>query len=361
MSGDQILIAVMAIFAVLGAADRILGDHLGLGPEFENGILAMGSLALAMVGIVSLAPVLASWLRPVVVPVYRFLGADPAMFAGTILACDMGGGSLAQEMTEDPRAALLGGVITGSMLGATVVFTIPVAMGILRPEDRPAMAKGILCGVVTIPVGVLVGGLAAGYPFMMVLRNLTPILLIGALIALGLWRAEEGMIRGFAVFGKIVVAVITAGLAAAIVEELTGFVLIPGMAPISEGFQTVGAIAIVLAGAFPLVYTVTKLLRKPLMAVGKLLGINDAAAAGLVACLANSIAAFEMVKDMNSRGKVVCIAFSVSAAFVFGDHLGYAAGFAPEILPAMIAGKLAGGVAAVAAALLLTRRENQTA
>lgn len=359
MSGDQILIAVMAIFAVLGAADRILGNHLGLGPEFENGILAMGSLALAMVGIVSLAPVLASWLRPVVVPVYRFLGADPAMFAGTILACDMGGGSLAQEMTEDPRAALLGGVITGSMLGATVVFTIPVAMGILRPEDRPAMAKGILCGVVTIPVGVLVGGLAAGYPFMMVLRNLTPILIIGALIALGLWRAEEGMIRGFAVFGKIVVAVITAGLAAAIVEELTGFVLIPGMAPISEGFQTVGAIAIVLAGAFPLVYTVTKLLRKPLMAVGKLLGINDAAAAGLVACLANSIAAFEMVKDMNSRGKVVCIAFSVSAAFVFGDHLGYAAGFAPEILPAMIVGKLAGGVAAVAAALLLTRRETE--
>ena len=361
MSGDQILIAVMAIFAVLGAADRILGNHLGLGPEFENGILAMGSLALAMVGIVSLAPVLASWLRPVVVPLYRFLGADPAMFAGTILACDMGGGSLAQEMTEDPRAALLGGVITGSMLGATVVFTIPVAMGILRPEDRPAMAKGILCGVVTIPVGVLVGGLAAGYPFMMVLRNLTPILIIGVLIALGLWRAEDGMIRGFAVFGKIVVAVITAGLAAAIVEELTGFVLIPGMAPISEGFQTVGAIAIVLAGAFPLVYTVTKLLKKPLMAVGKLLGINDAAAAGLVACLANSIAAFEMVKDMNRRGKVVCIAFSVSAAFVFGDHLGYAAGFAPEILPAMIAGKLAGGVAAVAAALLLTRREDQTA
>ena len=357
MSAHEILIAVMALFALAGALDRILGNRFGLGKEFEEGILAMGSLALAMVGIVCLAPVLAAVLKPVVVPVYTFLGADPAMFAGTILACDMGGGSLAQEMTEDPRAALLGGVITGSMLGATVVFTIPVAMGILRPEDRPAMAKGILCGVVTIPVGVLVGGLAAGYPFMMVLRNLTPILIIGALIALGLWRAEEAMIRGFAVFGKIVVAVITAGLAAAIVEELTGFVLIPGMAPISEGFQTVGAIAIVLAGAFPLVYTVTKLLKKPLMAVGKLLGINDAAAAGLVACLANSIAAFEMVKDMNSRGKVVCIAFSVSAAFVFGDHLGYAAGFAPEILPAMIAGKLAGGVAAVAAALLLTRRE----
>ena len=357
MSFHEILIGIMAVFALLGGIDRILGSRFGLGPRFEEGILAMGTLGLAMIGIVCLAPVLARLLRPIVVPIYGFLGADPAMFAGTLLACDMGGASLARELALSPEAAGLGGILTGSMLGATVVFTIPVAMGLLRQEDRPAMAKGILCGVVTIPVGVLVGGLAAGYPFMMVLRNLTPILIIGALIALGLWRAEEGMIRGFAVFGKIVVAVITAGLAAAIVEELTGFVLIPGMAPISEGFQTVGAIAIVLAGAFPLVYTVTKLLKKPLMAVGKLLGINDAAAAGLVACLANSIAAFEMVKDMNSRGKVVCIAFSVSAAFVFGDHLGYAAGFAPEILPAMIAGKLAGGVAAVAAALLLTRRE----
>ena len=37
----------------------------------------------------------------------------------------------------------------------------------------------------------------------------------------------------------------------AVVEALTGFVIIPGMAPISEGFETVGTIAIVLAGAFP--------------------------------------------------------------------------------------------------------------
>ena len=357
MSFHEILIAVMAAFAVLGAIDRILGNRFGLGQEFENGILAMGSLALAMVGIVSLAPVLAAILRPVVVPVFRLLGADPAMFAGSLLACDMGGGALAQQMAEDPQAALLGGVITGSMLGATIVFTIPVAMGILEESDRPVMAKGILCGIVTIPVGILVGGLVAGYPIMMVLRNLLPIVILAALIALGLWKAESAMVRGFAVFGKGVVALVTIGLAAAIAEALTGFALIPGMAPISEGFATVGTIAIVLAGAFPLVFVITKLLRKPLMAVGKTLGINDAAAAGLIASLANSIATFGLVKDMNYRGKVVNIAFAVSAAFVFGDHLGFAAGFAPEIMGAMIAGKLAGGISAIAVALWLTRKE----
>lgn len=358
MSADRVLIALMAVFAGLGALDRILGNRFGIGQEFENGVQAMGSLALAMVGIVCLAPVLAAVLRPVVVPVFGFLGADPAMFAGSILACDMGGGPLARELTEDAQAAALGGVITGSMLGATIVFTIPVALGILQEEDRPALAKGILCGMVTIPVGILVGGLTAGFPLVMVLRNLIPIVILAGLIALGLWKAEDKMVRGFAVFGKIVVAIITVGLAAAIIQALTGFAVIPGMVDISEGFQTVGTIAILLAGAFPLVAVVTRLLQKPLMAAGKILGINDAAAAGLIASLANSIATFGMVKDMNPRGKVVNIAFAVSAAFVFGDHLGFTAGFAPELLGPVILGKLAGGISAVAAALVLTRKEN---
>ena len=94
MSFHEILIAVMAVFALLGALDRILGNRFGLGPRFEEGILSMGTLALAMIGIVCLAPVLAKLLKPVVVPIYGALGADPAMFAGTILACDMGGGAL---------------------------------------------------------------------------------------------------------------------------------------------------------------------------------------------------------------------------------------------------------------------------
>lgn len=357
MSAYEIIIWIMAAFAVLGAVDRILGNRFGLGKPFEEGILAMGSLALAMLGIISLAPVLSNFLRPVVVPVYSFLGADPAMFAGTILACDMGGGALAQQMTDDPQAALLGGVLTGSMLGATIVFTIPVALGILREEDRPALAKGILCGIVTIPLGVLAGGVVAGFPMLMVLRNLIPIVIIAILIALGLWKAEQAMIRGFTWFGKGITALITAGLALTVVRVLTGAQLLPDMAAAEEGFQTVGTIALVLAGAFPLVYAVTKLLQKPLMKLGSLLRINETAAAGLVASLANSIATFDMVKDMDHRGKVVNIAFAVSAAFVFGDHLGFAAGFAPEMLPAMIVGKLTGGVAAIILALWLTKQE----
>ena len=272
MSIHEIILYLMTAFLVVAAVDRIFGSRLGLGKEFEAGILSFGSLALSMLGILVLAPVLAQVLRPVVVPVFRLLGADPGMFPGSILANDMGGAPLALELAEDRNAGLFGGVIVGSMLGATIVFTVPVALGILEPEDRRYLAQGVLAGIVTIPVGALVGGLLAGFGLGMVLRNLLPIVLFAALIALGLWKAEKWMIRGFTVFGKLILAVITVGLTAAIVEELTGFVVIPGLAPLSEGYAVIGSIAIVLAGAFPLVYALTKLLRKPLLKLGRLLG-----------------------------------------------------------------------------------------
>ena len=70
MSINEIIVYLMVVFMALGAVDRILGNRFGLGEKFEEGIMAMGSLALAMIGIICLAPVLANLLRPVVVPLY---------------------------------------------------------------------------------------------------------------------------------------------------------------------------------------------------------------------------------------------------------------------------------------------------
>ncbi|MBS5933599.1 MAG: ethanolamine utilization protein EutH [Clostridiales bacterium] len=356
MSVNEIIVYIMVVFAVLGAIDRIIGNKFGLGEKFEEGILAIGSLAISMVGIIALAPVLADLLKPIVVPVYSFLGADPAMFAGTILANDMGGAPLAQALALTEDAGKFGGLIVGAMLGPTIVFTIPVALGIIAPEDRRFLATGVLAGVVTIPIGSFIGGLVAGYPIMMVLKNLIPIIIIAVLIVLGLLKFQNGMIKGFTVFGKIVVAVITIGLIAGIVEQLTGIVVIKGMNPLSEGFGIVADIAIVLAGAFPLVYVITKVFKKPLMALGKVLGMNDVAAAGLVASLANSIPMFGMMKDMDNRGKILNVAFAVSAAFVFGDHLGFTAGFDSTMIVPMIIGKLVAGITAVIVAMFIANK-----
>jgi ethanolamine transporter len=357
MSINEIIVYIMVGFMVLGALDKVIGNRFGLGEKFDEGIIAMGSLAVAMLGVISLAPVLAKILKPVVVPVYTFLGADPAMFATTLLANDMGGYPLAMELALTEEAGLFAGLILGSMMGATIVFTIPVALGIINKEDRPFLAKGVLAGLVTIPIGCFVGGVAAGFSIGMIRSNLVPIIIVSVLLALGLWKIPNKMINGFIIFGKGVVMIIAIGLAAIIVETLTGIVVIPGMAPISDGIEIVGAIAIMLAGAFPMVYVITKVFSKPLMRLGKLIGMNDVSAAGMVASLANNIPMFGLMKDMDDRGKVINVAFAVSASFVFGDHLGFTAGINQDMIFPMVIGKLVAGITAVALVLIFMKEK----
>lgn len=353
---NGVIMAVMAVFLVLGGLDRIFGNRFGLGEEFENGINAIAPLALSMLGIICLAPVLAELLRPVIVPVFRLVGADPGMFPGCLLACDMGGAALAVELAEDPQVGYFGGVVVGAMLGGTISFTIPASISMLRKEDQEFVAQGVLAGIVTIPFGALIGGLTAGMELVQLLRNLLPVFLFSILIALGLWKARNVMVKGFRIFGQFIQIVITVGVVAAGLQQLTGIVVIPGMTPLADGFRIVGEISIVLAGAFPLVKAFTMVLRKPLMLLGHLMGMNEKAAAGMIASLANSLPMFAVVKDMDDRGKVLNMAFAVSGAFVFGDHLGFTAGFAPEMLTPMIVAKLTAGIFAVALAMVLTRK-----
>ena len=370
MGIDKIIMYTMLIFMVIGGIDKCIGNKFGYGEKFEEGIMAMGSLALAMVGIIALAPVLGNILSPVISPVYEMLGADPSMFATTLLANDMGGAPLALGMAKSPEAGKLAAFILGSMMGPTIVFTIPVALGIIEKEDKPFLAKGILAGITTIPLGVLAGGIAAGFPIGLILVNLIPIIIVAALIILGLIFIPEKMTKGFAVFGQGVVIVITLGLIVAIIQaSVEGLTIIPGMDSIfteynkstqelvKGGIETIGSIAIVLAGAYPLVHFITKVFGKPLEVLGKGLGMNEAGAAGLVATLANNIPMFGILKDMDANGKVMNIAFAVSAAFVFGDHLGFTAGFAggkyTQMIFPMIVGKLVAGVTAILVAKIL--------
>ena len=50
---------IFALFAVVGALDKIFGNRLKLGDEFEKGIMTIGILVMSMSGTMVLAPVLA--------------------------------------------------------------------------------------------------------------------------------------------------------------------------------------------------------------------------------------------------------------------------------------------------------------
>lgn len=368
LSINSVIIFIMMIFMIVGAVDKIRGNKLGYGEQFEEGFNAMGPLAIAMAGVVAAAPVLAILLKPIIVPIYTLLGADPSMFATTLLACDMGGYPLAMQLAETPTIGNFSGLILGTMMGPTLVFTIPVALSIIKKQDRPFLGAGILAGMITIPIGCIVGGLVMNMtPYKIgileILINLIPVIIIAGLIVIGLWFIPDKMIRGFNKFGTGVTVVITIFTAIAVFEYQTGikFPLMnimvepdaDGVIPLESGLLVCGQIAIVLIGAFPMVRWITKTFGKALNAIGEKLGMDENGSTGLVATLANNIAMFNIMDKMNPKGKLLNVAFAVSAAFVFGDHLGFTAGVNSEMIFPVIVGKLIAGITALILANIL--------
>ena len=193
---NQVLLIVMAAGAVLGGFDRLRGNKWGFGDKFESGFMMLGSMALSMAGMICLTPVLAQWLEGAIVPVYRLLGVDPAMF-GSLLAIDMGGYPLAKELAEDPQLGSYAGLVVSAIFGCTLVFTIPVGMGMIAPADRPFFAKGIMLGLVAMPVGLVAGGLFCGLSVPTCLHQNLPIFLLALLLLGGLWKFPEKMVKGF--------------------------------------------------------------------------------------------------------------------------------------------------------------------
>jgi ethanolamine transporter len=364
MTIDRVIIFIMLIFMVVGIIDKlVLKGKYGYGEQFEEGIKAMGTLAIAMVGIMCLAPVLGKLLAAPVGAIFRIVGADPAMFAGSILAIDMGGYPLARTMTENVQIHQLSGIYMGAMMGATIVFSIPVSLGIIDESDRPFLAKGMLAGFVAIPFGAFISGVVSGIAPGIVIINLIPSIILALLFAIGLAVIPDAMMKGFNAFSKFITVVIIIFLGVAIVRQLGGLTLpfLEDMDPIGPQLETCGIIAITLAGAYPLVHFITTVLGKPLSALGKLIGINEVAAAGIIACLANNIPMFGMMKDMDEKGKIYSVAFSVCASFALGDHLGFTAGIDQTAIFPMIAGKILGGVIGIVFAALLVVRSPKRA
>ena len=356
MNFQMVLTAIMAVFLLLGALDDIFGNRFGLGKEFENGFQSAGRLILCMSGFMVLAPVAAHSLGFVLAPIFQSIGADPSSFAGLVIANDSGGYVLATEMANDPQAGIYNGMIVGSMLGTTIMFQLPLMMTFTKKKERPAAIYGMIAGVATVPLGCLAGGLAAGFSFSMLLFNTIPVLIVSAALLIALLLLGEKIVPAFSVFGKIMLGISITGLAIAGFSQLTGLKVLDGMGNINEVFQIVGGITIFLAGAFPLLFVLRKVGHKGLERIGKRMKINKTSVTGLLITLANPLPTMEMLSDMDDRGRMLNISLIVSASCTFGDHMAYASQTLPQIVPALIFGKLVGGFSGMLLAVFLSPR-----
>lgn len=351
---DQVLMIVMAAGAVLGGVDRVLGNKIGLGEQFERGFMLLGPMALSMAGMICLAPVLADVLSRVIVPFYQMIGVDPAMF-GAILAIDMGGYQLARELAVDPVVGSYAGLIVSAIFGCTLVFTIPVGMGMLPRADRPLFAQGIMLGLAAMPVGLIAGGLLCGLSLPACLRQDLPVFALALLLGLGLWKIPDRMVKGFCLFAEGIKIVITAGLVLAAVEQLTGWGPVHGMAPIGEAMAVVSSIGVVMLGSLPVAELLRRGLERPFAALGGRLGVDPRSLTGMLVSLATPLPTLSMYPDMDDRGKVAAGAFLVSGTSLLAAHMGFVVSTEPGLLTPLVVGKLSGAFSAAALALWVRR------
>ncbi len=379
-----IVVYVIMACAMAGALASAFKPEWEIGRQFVAGIDSIGPIFLPVAGIMASAPYLTAFVETVFGPAFGALGADPAMAATTFIAVDMGGYQLADALSQT-RESWIMAMMTGYMAGATIVFTIPVALKMLEKEDRKYLALGVMSGLLAIPIGVFVASaiIAFSQPvireivstnadatYQLALSwaqigvNLVPLIIICVVLALGLKFKPDAMIKGFIVFGRVMEGALKIIFALVVVEYFTGLwstlfgsfgfdPIIADEEDIFRALETAGAIGMMLCGAFPMVYLIRKYLALPLAKLGKAFGLSSDATAGLLAASANVLALLAMVKDLKARDKVICLAFAVCCAFLFGDHLSFTANFQPSLIVPVLVGKLAAGVCAIVFAHLL--------
>ncbi len=381
--GTAVVYIIMAC-ALAGCLASVFKPESELGKEFVAGIDSIGPIFLPVAGIMASAPYLTAFVSNVFGPLYGMVGADPAMAATTFIAVDMGGYQLAEALAATKESWIMA-MITGYMAGATIVFTIPVALKMLERRDRRYLALGVMSGLLAIPIGVLVASVIIALSDPMIRDvvstnsdavyqlalswgqigvNLVPLVIICVALALGLKFAPDAMIKGFTVFGRVLESVLKIVFVLVVIEYFTGifttlfgsFGFDPILADdedIFRALEVAGAIGMMLCGAFPMVYLIKRYLARPLAKVGGVFGLSSDATAGLLAAAANVLAALAMVKDLKAKDKVIVMAFSVCCAFLFGDHLSFTANFQPTLIVPVLVGKMVAGVFAIGFAYLL--------
>ncbi|CAH0647891.1 ethanolamine utilization protein EutH [Pseudomonas juntendi] len=372
------VIYVIMVCAVLGALASIYNPEGELGQEFIAGLHSIGPIFIPVAGIMAAIPYISAGISQVIAPLFQLMGADPGTAGPIFIASDMGGYQLAKALAQSPEGWILG-LITGFQSGSTIIFVIPVGLAMLRKVDHKYMALGIMAGLLAIPLSIMIiamamQGLDLGvrpdiattgaatqalhFSWAMLLRNLMPLILFCIALAAALRYCPALMVYLFLKLGQFMYIAVVLVLVASIVQYFTGLFshvfgswgFAPIIADADDQFRALeiaGYVGLMLCGAFPMVHLLKRFLARPIERVASRFGMSGVGAAGVLAASANILAMFRLVSEMPPKDKVLVIAFSVCAAFTFGDHMAFSANFQPSLILPLMIGKLSGGLIAM--------------
>ena len=260
-----------------------------------------------------------------------------------------------------------------------------MGFSIIDKRDHKYFGLGIMSGILSIPFAVMAMTTLlklTGTPVRETLSNTTPenfnlvytwgqiwlnmlpIVVFCLILALLLRFFIDIMVKAFLVFGRALDIGIKIVLVLSIVEYFTGifsrifsgWAFAPIIADAEDQFRALenaGYIALMLAGAYPMIYLIDKFFGKALQRLGAKCGFTTTGSIGIFATCAEQIAMFGIVKKMIPAEKVKVVALSVCGSWLLGAHISITANFQPSLLAIILIGKMIGAVIAVFFAIWL--------
>ena len=349
---------ILAIFAVIGGLDYLFGDKLGLGSKFERALQLMGPMATSITGIIVMVPLLSLGLQKTIVPLFAPIGFDPGVFGG-LIPIDWGGFFLAKDLAIDPRLGLYGGINVAGTFGTVLSFAIPMGMRVLKDKEKQdAFARGILEGLVIMPIALILGGLVAGLSFVEVIWHSLPILVLSGLVLFGIWKNLPLMVKIFSVFSKILRAIGILGITLGAFQQMSGVQLIPIITPILDALRIIAMITVTMLGCLPLSEFLTRLLRKPLTVLAQKIRTTPEALSDPIMTIASGTAGIIAMQDFDLRGIELNASFVVFAVSGLSAQLSFILNNAPEHMASYMVTKFIGGLLAMVFSVwLMNRRE----
>lgn len=389
--GNLIMYLIMGCLA-LGCIGAIRHPDSGIGYEFCEGIRQLGVIFIPIAGVMTLLPYIQIGIEKLFNGISNVIGCDTAIWAGMILPPDMGGNLAAYELAGSAESWIIA-LLTAFILGSGVTFGIPLCMEMVEEKDYPYLAQGILCGIMACPFGITVSCFLAmltkpeirttistvsdSFQILQltlgqILHNLLPVYVICLVISVGMIVIPRKMIKGFIAFGKALNQILYLAFALAVIEYFTGVFshLIPGwrFSPIvadsvdyNRALEIAGYCALMLGGAYPMLYLLRKYLGKGIEELGRKLHISPEGCLGILASSVTLVAMFRIYKEMPPEDKIRSSAWVICAGYILADHLVYCYNFQPSLYGCLLGGKLAGGFIAMIFVSVITKRNRKEA
>lgn len=380
----QIIIWIIMICAIAGVIGAIKDEKSGIGKEFMTAFHQLGIIFIPFAGMLASMPYIEKFVIFVFGGLFEKIGADVAIAGALIMAPDMGGYQITESLASSPETWIIA-LFVSYCSGPIICYSIPMGFSILEKRDHKYFGLGIMAGILSIPFAVMAmtallkftgtpvretisntlpSDFNLAYTWGQIWINMLPILVFCIILALLLRFFIGIMVKAFLIFGRALDIGIKIVLVLSIIEYFTGIFskiftgweFAPIIADAEDQFRALenaGYIALMLAGAYPMIYLIDKYFGKALQKLGAKCGFTTTGSIGIFATCAEQIAMFGIVKKMIPEEKVKVVALSVCGSWLLGAHISITANFQPSLLAIILIGKIIGGVVAVFFAIWL--------